>query len=58
MVLPGGYNLLFFSNRIFEGEEMRFRGYEKYINEGKLDEFYVKKRKKSKIPILKLVMTC
>ena len=59
MVLPGGIIYLFL-NRIFEGEGMRFRGggYVVYINERKFDEFYVKKRKKSKIPNLKLVMTC
>ena len=43
MVLSGGYNLPFL-NCIFERKEMRFRGVCKYINKGKFEEFYVKKK--------------
>ena len=41
----GGGRIYLFLDCIFEGEGMRFRGYEIYINEGKFDEFYVKKQK-------------
>ena len=40
------------------GKEWEFGENERDINERKFDEFYVKKRKNSKIPSLKLVMTC
>ena len=44
MVLPGGYNLLFLI-LFLRREEWDFGEYDIYINEGKFDEFYVKKEK-------------
>ena len=48
---PGEGQNLPFLDRIFEGEVMRFGENEKEINEGKFDEFYVKKEKNRKFQV-------
>ena len=53
-----GVESTFFWIAFLRGKEWEFGENERDINERKFDEFYVKKRKNSKIPSLKLVMTC